>query len=83
MFTIKHRDTDGVENVYSVDHVRYFPVCPMTGKGPALIVTGYPNDWDGLIGSGLVWVMNANGKTVANYELSDPDAPAQSERIAA
>ena len=49
MFTIKHRDTDGMEYVYSVDSVRYFPVCPMTGKGPAVIVTGHPHDWDGLI----------------------------------
>ena len=69
MFTIKVLEEDGHEFVKSeVDTVVFNPPVPSTEKGASLFVW-YRNGTQETIMSGKIYIMNENGKTVADYNI--------------
>lgn len=72
MLTVKHIDEDGHEIVIPADRATYHPP-GMDGYG---LVRVYRGDEVSAIATGWVYVMNANGKTVANYDLRPVKAAA-------
>ena len=79
MFTVKHIMTNGHETIYHAREVNYVPANENTGEvdpGEAIVhfditasASNVPGDSYVYISSGRVYVMNANGKTVADYVL--------------
>jgi hypothetical protein len=82
MFTIKHIDKHNTEHLIEAETVWY------TDNSEETVNTGEPMIWElsyttgplvlggrltRTINFGTVYVMNANGKTVANYDLGDPE----------
>jgi uncharacterized protein YllA (UPF0747 family) len=71
MFTIKVVEDDGNEFVKSeVRTVEYNPPVLETGK-EANLYAWYKDERPETFFSGKIYVMNENGKTVANYDLRD------------
>jgi len=69
MFTIKIVGEDGSEFVKSeIRSVAFNPPIPETRKEASLFVW-YKDDLPETFLSGKIYVMNENGKTVANYVL--------------
>ena len=69
MFTIKVIEDDGSEFVKSeIRSVAFNPPILETGKQPSLYVW-YKDEKPETFLSGKVYVMNENGKTVADYHL--------------
>lgn len=66
MYSIKHVDDDGKENVVAAVSVGYDP------KKNELTGYGSPGSGDGVVRytSGRVFVMNEQGKTVSLYNLN-------------
>lgn len=76
MFTVKHISIDGSENLISAETVRYDPGISATGTTPEM--GGRPTALyidDAPYGGGTFFVMNANGKTVARYDLGASPVP--------
>ena len=64
MFTVKHVGTDGVESIVSVDSASFNKeLNTLIGVGPNAMQFA---SWS----SGLAYVMNEQGKTVAVYNLT-------------
>lgn len=80
MFTVKHISIDGRENLIAAESVKYDPgaasfgstepgaICS-SGRPKALYIDGAPHH------GGTFFVMNANGKTVARYDLGASPVP--------
>ena len=82
MFTIKHIDKKNTEELIEAVNVWYEDNSEDAVDTGASIVrtlyytTGHPDSRDyqiRTINFGTVYVMNSNGKTVANYELFDQE----------
>jgi hypothetical protein len=79
MFTIKHI-TDKREDIYSAERVTFYSnsedvAMSFTNIGLKEAVTLLDGDDTAIcdLCRGTVYVMNANGSTVAKYEMSDPE----------
>jgi hypothetical protein len=79
MFTIKHI-TDKREDIYSAERVTFYSnsedvAMSFTDIGLKEAVTLLDGDDKAIcdLCRGTVYVMNANGSTVAKYEMSDPE----------
>lgn len=76
MLTVKHIRDDGQEDTWAAPYgVSY--IGPLANAAPVGLVifarpgSEYPDGTDGrVLEGGRVFVMNANGQTVANYHLS-------------
>lgn len=80
MFTVKHISIDGSENLIAASSVKYDPGAPSFGSTvPGAICSGgRPTALfldDVPYGGGTFFVMNANGKTVARYNLGASPVP--------
>ncbi len=74
MFTVLHRDPEDNEIIYNVNHVQWIPFTPENGDSAGVHMLCGPNDATngvhvGRLNTGTVYVMNANGKTVATYYM--------------
>lgn len=82
MFTIKHIDKNNTEQLIEAVNVWYEDNAENAAHTGAAIIrklyytTGHPDSRDyqiQIIDFGTIYVMNGNGKTVANYELFDQE----------
>lgn len=70
MLTVKHQEDNGYEGVYSAESIAFSPATKAEFAILFVCVTKTPNtNYDGIarISSGIVYVMNEQGKTVAVY----------------
>jgi hypothetical protein len=82
MFTIKHIDKKNTEELIEAVNVWYEDNSEDAVNTSAPIIrklyytTGHPDSRDyqiRIIDFGTIYVMNSNGKTIANYELFDQE----------
>ena len=72
MLTIKHV-TEGGEILVQANEVTYHDETTMTARSVGYLAD---KEWKSISGSGVVYVMNDTGKTVATYALWQAERPA-------
>ncbi len=78
MFTVLHKDGEGVETLYTVNHVQFVPMTPDNGDSGGVHMLCGPTEAAhgvhvGRLKEGTVFVMNAAGSTIATYRLATLD----------
>lgn len=72
MFTVKHIAVTGEEGLYETDGTTCATLSNAPTSSSRAVMFTTPKGEIVTIDSGSVYVMNSNGKTVADYQLRDP-----------
>lgn len=71
MFTVRHIDSNNHEFVFAASTITSEP--PRDSSDRQRIVCARPGEiFNGVFDSGIIYVMNENGRTVAKYDLGPP-----------